>query len=155
MAIRAVASLAGLVFGFLLAWSGMSDPVAVRRMLLLDEAYLFLVFSSAVAVAFLGLRVLTRVRAKALLTDEAVSWTTGTPERRHVVGSALFGVGWAVSSSCPGPIAAQLGQGIVWSVFTIAGIFLGLLVYARQTAGARTSAKPSEFSGQEVMVGGR
>ena len=31
-------------------------------------------------------------------------------ERRHVVGSVLFGLGWAVADACPGPVLAQLGQ---------------------------------------------
>src|SRR5256885_2278554 len=78
---------------------------------------MWLMCASAVAVGFVGLRLLRRARARSLLTGEPVSWTTARPERRHVVGAVIFGVGWAVSDVCPGPVAAQLGQGIGWSVF--------------------------------------
>ena len=54
---------------------------------------------------------------------------TWTLERRHVVGSAIFGVGWAVSAACPGPIVAQLGAGIAWGVATSAGLVLGIGLY--------------------------
>lgn len=119
----AIAVAFGIAFGFLLAWSGMTDPDVIREMLLLEDAYLFLVMCSSIAVAFAGLRLL---RARRL-----ASWTTSRPERRHVSGSAVFGLGWAASLSCPGPIAAQLGQGLLWSLVTIAGIAAGILVHAR------------------------
>ena len=135
MRIRAAAAALGTAFGFLLAWAGMSDPDAIRAMLLLDDPYLYLVFFAAVATAFGGVRALRRAGMRALLTGERISWTTARPERRHVQGSLVFGVGWALSSSCPGPIAAQLGQGIYWSVFTIAGIAMGIVLYDRRRRG--------------------
>ena len=121
----------GLAFGFVLAWTQMSDPDQIRRMLLLEDAYFFLVMASSMGVAFAGLRLLRALRFRALVTGEPVSWTTGRPERRHVLGSLLFGGGWGISYSCPGPIAAQLGQGLPWSLCTIAGIGAGILAHAR------------------------
>jgi uncharacterized membrane protein YedE/YeeE len=128
--VRAAALGLGLVFGFALSWSGMTDPDLIRQMLLLQDAYFFLVMASSMAVAFAGVRILRARRARALLTGDVVSWRTSRPSPRHVTGSVLFGAGWATSLSCPGPIAAQLGQGLFWSVFTIAGIAVGILVHA-------------------------
>jgi uncharacterized membrane protein YedE/YeeE len=48
------------------------------------------------------------------------------------VGSVLFGIGWGVSDACPGPIATQLGQGVWWSLFTIAGLATGITLYLRR-----------------------
>ncbi|HUP31468.1 MAG TPA: DUF6691 family protein [Gaiellaceae bacterium] len=137
---RPVAILLGATFGFALAWSGMPQPDRIRDMLLLEDAYFFLVMFSSMAVAFAGLRLLRRRRFRALLTGEPVSWESGRPAPRHVGGSMLFGVGWAVSLSCPGPIAAQLGQGLLWSLCTIGGIAAGVLVYARLQRGQQASA---------------
>jgi uncharacterized membrane protein YedE/YeeE len=63
-----------------------------------------------------------------------VRWTLTRPTRQHVVGSAVFGVGWGIANTCPGPVAAQLGQGALWSLLTIAGIVIGIRVRDRQTA---------------------
>lgn len=41
---------------------------------------------------------------------------------------------WAVASSCPAPIAAQLAQGVWWSAFTFAGVGAGILLYLREQA---------------------
>jgi uncharacterized membrane protein YedE/YeeE len=130
---RRLAALAvGFVFGLTLSWSGMTDPDVLRDGLLFKDFYLFGFFLSALVTAFIGLRVLRVVRARAVLTGEPVAWTSVAPERRHVVGSLLFGAGWAIADACPGPIAAQLGQGVLWSVATAAGLVLGVWLFLRR-----------------------
>jgi uncharacterized protein len=69
-----------------------------------------------------------------VFTGEPVAWNRPRPERRHVVGSLVFGTGWAIAGACPGPIATQLGQGILWSLFTIAGLAAGVMLYQRRDA---------------------
>jgi uncharacterized membrane protein YedE/YeeE len=131
--LRRVAAFAvGAVFGLTLSWSGMTSPDVLRDGLLFRDAYLMLFFASALATAFVGLRLLKVVQARAVLTGEPVAWTTVRPRREHVIGSVLFGVGWAVADVCPGPIAAQLGQGVAWSLATTGGLVLGVLVYLRR-----------------------
>jgi uncharacterized membrane protein YedE/YeeE len=128
---RAAACLFGALFGFLISWGQFSDPDRIRDMLLLKDAYLYLMMFSGIAVAFTGTWLLRRRRSRALLTGELISVERARPERRHIVGAAIFGVGWAVADSCPAPIAAQLTQGVLWSLFTIAGIFIGVEVFLR------------------------
>lgn len=122
----------GLVFGVVLAWSGMTSPVVIRQALLFQRAYLFLFFASAVLVAATGLWLLRRRRPRALLVDAPVEWATERPARRHVVGALVFGVGWGVADACPGPIATQVGQGVGWGVFTMVGVFAGVALFVRQ-----------------------
>jgi len=139
--VRRAAALVGVAFGFLLSWGQATDPDRIRAMLLLDDAYLYLMLGSGVVVATIGTRVLRRLRARALVTGERVSLERLRPERRHVVGSALFGAGWAISDACPGPIAAQLGQGFAWSLFTFTGVTIGVaLVVRRRSRDAASTA---------------
>jgi uncharacterized membrane protein YedE/YeeE len=143
--VRRAAALVGVVFGFVLSWGQATSPDEIRQMLLLEDPYLYLMLGSGVAVATIGTRLLRRARARALVTGEPVGWERLRPERRHIVGSAVFGAGWAISDACPGPIAAQLGQGFAWSLFTLAGVLLGVALYLRtqdqkRPAGARAPA---------------
>jgi uncharacterized membrane protein YedE/YeeE len=131
---RVAGALIGVMFGAALSWSGMTSPEIIREGLLLQSSYLFLFFGGAVTTAFAGLWVLRRRAPRALLTGETVAWETIKPERRHVVGSVLFGIGWGVSGACPGPIATQLGQGIAWGVPTAAGLVLGIVLFRRLQA---------------------
>jgi uncharacterized membrane protein YedE/YeeE len=137
---RLAGGLVGVIFGVTLSWTGMSSPEVLREALLLDNAYLYLFFASAVATATLGLWLLRRARARAVLTGEPVAWTGDAPQRRHVAGSVIFGVGWGVADACPGPIATQVGQGVLWSLFTITGVVAGIVLSQRFGASAGESA---------------
>ena len=132
MRVRIASVVMGVGFGFLLSWGQFIDPDRIRDMLLLRDAYMWEMFVVAVAVPFVGLRLMRRAGARALLTGAPVSWTVQRPERRHIAGAGLFGVGWAVSDVCPGPVAAQLGQGIWWVLPLLAGVLLGINLHMRR-----------------------
>jgi uncharacterized membrane protein YedE/YeeE len=119
----------GIPFGFTIAWSGMNDPRVIRQMMLLDSFYLYKMFALAVIAGLLGSVGLRRLRLRALITREPIGWEVARPQRRHVVGSVIFGCGWAIASSCPGPIATQLTTGLWWSALTIVGIAAGVLLH--------------------------
>ena len=140
MRTRGAAGAVGLVFGFTLAWTGLSDPDLIRRGLLFESPYLWELFFGGVAFAFVGTHLLRRLGAPALMSGERIRWETARPGRRHILGGVIFGLGWAVADSCPGPIASQLAQGVGWSLLTITGILIGIRLYdRRQEAPARKS----------------
>ncbi|HEX2087925.1 MAG TPA: DUF6691 family protein [Solirubrobacteraceae bacterium] len=140
MAIRLAALGFGAVFGFMISWGHFTDPDAIRAMLLLEDAYLWKMFVLAVAVGFVGVRLVRGRRAR--LTGEPIAWATLRPERRHVTGALLFGAGWGLSNACPAPVAAQLAQGMWWSLCVLAGIAFGVHLYARHGEQASADAGP-------------
>lgn len=144
--VRLTAALFGAVFGFFLVWSGLSDPDVIRRMLLLQQAYVYLVMASAVAIGFVGVRVLRALRLRAVVTGTPIGWTAARPEPRHVRGAVLFGLGWGVANTCPGPVAAQIATGIWWSAFTVGGIFLGVKLYLVRQRPRVPAAEPARAS---------
>jgi uncharacterized membrane protein YedE/YeeE len=139
MSTRVAAALIGIVFGVVLSWSGMTSPEIIREGLLFQSAYLFEFFAGAMLTATGGLWILRRRAPRAILTGERVQWEPVRPERRHVVGSAIFGVGWGISGVCPGPIATQLGQGIWWGIPTTVGLIGGIVLFRRLQARAATA----------------
>jgi uncharacterized membrane protein YedE/YeeE len=116
----------GAGFGFVLAWARLNDPDVIYAMLRLQEPYVFLIMGSTIATASLGVRLLRARHARALINGAPVSWQTTMPTRDHVVGSVLFGLGWSISCTCPGPIAVQLGRGEISGVFTALGLLAGI-----------------------------
>src|SRR3954452_9664718 len=59
----------------------MSSPEVLRQALLLDNAYFSLFFGSAVATSTLGLWLLRRARARALLSGGPGAWGCEAPRR--------------------------------------------------------------------------
>lgn len=129
-----VALLLGLAFGFLIGAARLNDYDVIHNMLLLRDPYVFLMMGSAVATAMPVLWLLQRR-----------GWNTPlggplrlqrAPARPHNVwGSIVFGTGWAVSGSCPGPIIALPAAGTLLGLFVLAGVFVGVGVYERLGAG--------------------
>jgi uncharacterized membrane protein YedE/YeeE len=141
--IRVAVTLLGVCFGFLLCWAGAMQPEQIRRMLLLQDAYLYLMMFSAMAFGIGGLRLLRRAGATSLLTGERLSWSVEMPRRHHLAGATLFGLGWAVSDACPGPIAGQIGLANPLSIFTAVGVMAGVELYLRRSERpARTRTSP-------------
>ena len=128
MSTRVLALVIGIGAGFIMAAAGLSDPAVIRRMLLLEEAQVFLVMGSAIAVAALGVRLLRRFGARALVSRETVGWTTERPAARHVLGSVIFGAGWSVAATCPGPAAVMIGQGAPAGLAVGLGIVAGAML---------------------------
>jgi len=133
----------------------MTDPNTFHQMLSLDSPTIYLLMAAAVAVAFVGARLL-RGRP-ALLTGEPIGWTATRPTRSHLVGSILFGIGWGISDACPGPTAAMLGAGRVLAIAVAAGILVGVRLQPRlarvaeQAAATRTESPIPAVQGADVL----
>lgn len=105
--------LAGLVFGFGLILSGMANPAKVLGFLDLAGRWdpsLALVMAGAIAVSFFAFAI-ARTRTLSFLGAEMKLPTARHIDRRLVMGSLLFGVGWGVAGFCPGPVLVALGMG--------------------------------------------
>lgn len=124
MRLRMVALALGVVTGFVFSWARLTDPETFRRMLSLDSPRVYLLMAAAVGVAFVGARVLRGRRT--VLTGVPIDWRPSRPTRSHVIGSALFGIGWGITDACPGPTAAQLGAGRAFALAVAAGIVAGV-----------------------------
>ena len=113
----------GLLFGFVLSRVGATDMDAIAGMFLLTDLHLVGVIGGAVVVAGVGLALLRRRSGgQALIQPKPM-------KPGLVVGAALFGAGWALTGTCPGTGLAQLGEGHLMAVFTLAGILAGSGLY--------------------------
>jgi uncharacterized membrane protein YedE/YeeE len=76
------------------------------------------------------------------LNGESISWSPTAPNRSHIVGSVLFGLGWSTACTCPGPAAALLGQGNLAALGVVGGIIVGSALRGRVQTRATAHAPP-------------
>jgi uncharacterized membrane protein YedE/YeeE len=131
MGLKLTGFASGVAFGFILGWARLTDYDVIRDMLLLRQPDVFLLMMSAMLTAAIGVRLLRTLKFRSVLDATPVTWTTQMPQRRHIVGSALFGIGWSLAGTCPGPIAAQLGRGQLVALFTTGGVLTGIFIHDR------------------------
>ena len=142
MNVRVVGLFAGMGFGFLLSWARLSDPTVIRNMLLLREADAFLMMGSAIVVAAVGLRLLRIAGSHAFFTGEPINWSVQRPEWRHVIGSVIFGAGWSLAGTCPGPVAAMIGEGKLGGLVVASGLLAGVALHQRFVIMGLSSGNP-------------
>src|ERR1043166_8314054 len=85
MKLHLAALVLGVVSGFTVSWARMSDPRTFHAMLSLDSPRIYVLMASAVAVAFVGARLLRGRRA--LLTGEPVNWVAARPLQRSAAAA--------------------------------------------------------------------
>lgn len=119
-----VTVVAGALFGFGLALSGMIRPEVVLSFLQWHDFGLMLVMGGGLAVTLAAYQLVPRWRRAPLLTA-AYEAHTAQMQRETFVGSALFGVGWGLSGVCPGPAIAGLGAGNLDMLWVIGGLAAG------------------------------
>ncbi|QAZ40541.1 hypothetical protein C1M51_14520 [Methylibium sp. Pch-M] len=120
--------LAGLLFGLGLIVAGMTNPAKVIGFLNLAGPWdpsLAFVMAGAIAVGTVAFLVARR-RAVSLLGTAMQLPTTRDIDRRLVLGSLVFGVGWGLAGFCPGPGLVALGMGEFKALVFVAAMLVGM-----------------------------
>ena len=132
--LRAAAGRAsGLVFGLGLAVSGMMNPAKVIGFLDVAgdwDPTLAFVMVGALLVAVPAYRFIPR-RGRPVLEEEFSLPKKKAVDAPLILGSALFGVGWAIVGFCPGPAIAALGTGLVPVFAFVAAMLGGMALHTR------------------------
>ena len=118
----------GTVFGIILTKSEVISWFRIREMFLLHEAFMYLVIGSAVAVGAFSVLLLKKLNLKSF-DDQVLNYTGKPYHKGFILGSLVFGIGWAITGACPGPIFAQIGSGAYPALFTLSGALLGANLY--------------------------
>lgn len=124
------ALLVGLAFGFLIAAARLSDYDVIHDMLLLREPDVFLLMASAVGTAAPLLLLLKRIGWKTT-SGETMALRRAPVQPRNVLGAVVFGSGWAVAGTCPGPAIAMATGGSVLGLVVMAGLVSGVFLFDR------------------------
>lgn len=124
-----LALVLGVLFGGVLIKSEVASWFRIDAMFRFKEARMYLIIALAIGVAMVSAQLVKRLHWKAIGGKppefKNKPFTVGT-----IVGGALFGIGWAITGACPGPIYAQLGSGEVMALCSFAGAFAGAYAYA-------------------------
>lgn len=123
------ALLLGLGFGIVLVKSEVISWFRIQAMFRFEEAHMYLIIGSAVVVGAISLFIVKRLHLKTVSGEEI--YIREKPFNKGVVaGGIIFGMGWAITGACPGPIYAQIGSGAYMALVTFISALLGAYLYA-------------------------
>jgi uncharacterized membrane protein YedE/YeeE len=122
--------LAGLAFGFVLTKAEVISWFRIQEMFRFQSFHMYGIIASALVVAALSLEMLKRAQARALDgTLIALAPKELGRGYRYALGGTIFGVGWAFTGACPGPLFALFGSGITVMAVPIISAVAGTWVY--------------------------
>ena len=120
----------GAAFGIVLIKTEVVSWYRIQEMFRFQSFHMYGVLGSAMLTAMISLEILKRARARAL-TGEAISIPPKDLGKgyRYWIGGMLFGVGWALTGACPGPLFALVGGGATVYVAVALAALVGTWTY--------------------------
>ena len=110
--------LVGTAFGVVFVKAEIISWFRIQEMFRLDSFHMYGVIGSAVVVGMLSVWLIKRFSIKTL-QGETVSIAPKAFHEGQIFGGLIFGLGWAITGACPGPLFAQIGSG-----FLVVGVIL-------------------------------
>jgi uncharacterized protein len=114
----------GAIFGATLVAARLNDYNVIHRALTLRDPYMFLLMGAALAVALPGLWLLERAHPRTALGGPLIVKRERI-QRKHILGAIVFGTGWALAGTCPGPMLAMTVAGNVLGAVPMLGLWTG------------------------------
>jgi len=120
----------GLCFGFTLTRAEAISWFRIQEMFRFQSFHMYGIIASALAVAAASLALIKRFEIKAIdgqpIQMEPKSMGRGY---RYCVGGTIFGLGWALTGACPGPLFALVGGGVTVLLAAVASALAGTWLY--------------------------
>ncbi|WP_306643804.1 YeeE/YedE family protein [Sanyastnella coralliicola] len=122
--------LLGIFFGIILTKGQIVSWYRIYEMFQFDNFHMYGVIGSAVVLGAIFVAISKKRNAKAMNGEPFQLITYPKGWKRYLIGGTIFGLGWAMTGACPGPLFILIGNGYMTVFLAIAGAILGTMVYA-------------------------
>ncbi|MCS6929772.1 MAG: YeeE/YedE thiosulfate transporter family protein [Saprospiraceae bacterium] len=120
--------LVGVVFGIVLVKAEIVSWFRIQEMFRLESFHMYGVIGTAVVVGALSVFLIKRLQLRTI-DGEPITFSRKTFHKGQIVGGILFGLGWAMTGACPGPLFAQIGTGATVIAVALASAIAGTWCY--------------------------
>ncbi len=125
---RGTGLIIGIFFGIVLVKSEVISWFRIQSMFRFEEAHMYLIIGSAVIVGAISLQIIKKMQMTTIDNQE-IKVKNKPFHKGVIIGSIMFGLGWAITGACPGPIYAQIGSGTLLAVVTLLSALGGAYLY--------------------------
>ncbi|WP_343703700.1 DUF6691 family protein [Chitinophaga sp.] len=119
---------AGLLFGVVFVKAEVISWFRIQEMFRFQSFHMYGIIGSAVTVGMLSVWLIKKFRVKTIY-GEPVTIAPKKFNKGQVYGGIIFGLGWALTGACPGPLFAQIGVGASVVAVTLLSAIAGTWVY--------------------------
>ena len=120
--------LLGVVFGVVMAKSEAISWYRIQEMFRFQSFHMYGIIGTAVILGVIGVTLIKKFQIRDFHGNPILFHPKDKSVIRYLAGGTIFGLGWALSGACPGPMVVNIGYGfltmIIVFVFAIVGTYL-------------------------------
>ncbi|MEQ7799558.1 DUF6691 family protein [Pedobacter sp. ASV1-7] len=121
--------LAGILFGVIMAKSEAISWYRIQEMFRFQSFHMYGIIGIAVVLGTLSVFLIKKFMIKDIegnpitFIDKDKSW------KKYIIGGSIFGLGWALTGACPGPMFVNIGYGYWSMIIVVLGALAGTYLY--------------------------
>jgi uncharacterized membrane protein YedE/YeeE len=119
----------GTWFGILLTKSEAVSWFRIQEMFRFQAFHMYGIIGLAVIVGMISLLIIKKFKIKSLNGENINPAQKPLQFKSNLIGGFIFGLGWALTGACPGPIYALIGNGLMVFVAVLTAALIGSIVY--------------------------
>jgi len=119
----------GILFGIVMAKAEIISWYRIYEMFQFDAFHMYGVIGSAILLGILGIQYIKKNQIKSIEGEHIEIAPKNLSITRYLAGGIIFGLGWAMTGACPGPMFVLVGYGYYAILIVIVGALLGTFTY--------------------------
>jgi len=119
--------IVGAIFGIVMAKSEAISWYRIQEMFRFQAFHMYGIIGTAVVLGVIGVALIKKFKLRDVQGDPILFFPKNKSIARYLFGGIIFGLGWALSGACPGPMVVNIGYGFL--SFTIVLIFATVGTY--------------------------
>lgn len=120
--------IVGVFFGIILIKAEIVSWFRIQEMFRLQSFHMYGVIGSAVVVGIISIWLIKKFNIKTIHGDP-IYFESKKFNKGQIYGGILFGLGWAMTGACPGPLFAQIGSGALIVIIVLLSAIAGTWAY--------------------------
>ncbi len=121
--------IVGILFGVVMAKSQALSWYRIQEMFRFQSFHMYGIIGTAVVLGVIGTALIKYFKLKDVQGNEIKFAPKEKSFWRYILGGSIFGLGWALSGACPGPMVVNIGYGFVSFIVVVFFALVGTYLY--------------------------
>jgi uncharacterized protein len=121
-------AIVGIVFGIAFTKAEIISWFRIQEMFRLQSFHMYGVIGTAIVVGMISVWLIKKYNVKTIY-GEKIEFHPKKFNKGQIIGGLTFGLGWAMTGACPGPLFAQIGAGFLVIAVVLLSAIAGTWVY--------------------------
>lgn len=121
--------IVGTVFGIIMAKSEALSWFRIQEMFRFQSFHMYGIIGTAVTLGVIGVALIKKLQLRDIAGNPVRFYPKEKSVLRYLLGGTIFGLGWALSGACPGPMVVNIGYGFISMIVVFTFAIVGTYIY--------------------------